>query len=416
LAYFGRFQLFIRPRAKALATHIEPPIRAELHVQTICLSALTVVAVGFALWWLQPVMIPFVVAAFLAFALMPLVDGLEVHARLSRTLAVCVALLLALLVLVAVGALTSTAVVQITSNASQYEEQLGTLIDEVAQWPALRWLGLKPAERLTHAEVAKTQQMTPRAAVPSAAERENANQAEENTIPAGGTNPFQLIPQSAVQSFLLGATNAVLSIVKQSVIVLVFLFFLLLSSVKRDRPIGGAWGEMEGRIRAYIITMTTLSGVTGMLVGAVLSMFGVQAAVLFGLLTFLLNFIPNVGSFISILLPIPIIWLSPDLSLLAKLLAILIPAVIQFFIGNFIQPKLMGEHMKLHPVTILISLIFWGMLWGIVGAFLAVPITSIIRIACDRHPLTKPVADLMAGRLDNLREEPVVIAEVSAQG
>jgi AI-2 transport protein TqsA len=396
LAYFGRIRLFIRPRAKALATHIEPPIRAELHVQTICLSALTVVAVGFALWWLQPVMIPFVVAAFLAFALMPLVDGLEVHARLSRTL-------------------TSTAVVQITNNASRYEEQLGTLIDEVGHWPVLRWLGLKPTELPVQSEATNTQQATPPVAVPSAAGPDHANQAEDNTTPATGANPFQLIPQSAVQSFLIGATNAVLGIVKQSVVVLVFLFFLLLSSVKRDRPIGGAWGEMEARIRTYIITMTTLSGVTGMLVGAVLSLFGVQAAVLFGLLTFLLNFIPNVGSFISILLPIPIIWLSPDLSLLAKLLAILIPAVIQFFIGNFIQPKLMGEHMKLHPVTILISLIFWGMLWGIVGAFLAVPITSIIRIACDRHPLTKPVADIMAGRLDNLREEPVVVAEVSAQ-
>jgi len=68
--------------------------------------------------------------------------------------------------------------------------------------------------------------------------------------------------------------------------------------------------------------------------------------------------------------------------------------------------------MKLHPVVIVISLIFWGMLWGIVGAFLAVPITSIIRIACDRHPLTKPVANLMAGRLDALREEPPLACEV----
>jgi len=381
-------------------------------VQTICLAALTVVAVGFALWWLQPVMIPFVVAAFLAFALMPLVDGLEVHARLSRTLAVCVALLLALLVLVAVGALTSTAVVQVTNNASQYEEQLGTLIDEVGHWPVLRWLGFKPTELPVQSEFTNTQQATPHVAVPSAAAPDHSNQAEDNAKPATAPNPFRLIPQSAVQSFLIGATNAVLGIVKQSVIVLVFLFFLLLSSVKRDRPIGGAWGEMEVRIRAYIITMTTLSGVTGMLVGAVLSLFGVQAAVLFGLLTFLLNFIPNVGSFISILLPIPIIWLSPELSLPAKLLADGIPAVIQFAIGNFIQPKLMGEHMKLHPVTILISLIFWGMLWGIVGAFLAVPITSIIRIVCDRHPLTRPVANLMAGRLDALREEPLIAAEV----
>ena len=393
-----------------MAQPIEPPIRAELHVQTICLAALTVVAVGFALWWLQPVMIPFVVAAFLAFALMPLVDGLEVYVHLSRTIAVCVALLLALLVLATAGAATRTAVVQITSNAAQYEAQLSAIMSDVAEWPLIKWLEPKQFEPTLTPNDARKSTTAPAA---TATPGESRTPTDDELRKAA--NPLKRIPQSAIQAFLLGVTNAVLDIVRQSVIVLVFLFFLLLSSVKRDRPIGGAWGEMEARIRAYIVTMTTLSAVTGALVGVVLSLFGVQAAVLFGLLTFLLNFIPNVGSFISILLPIPVIWLSPDFSLAAKLMAILIPAAIQFVIGNFIQPKLMGEHMKLHPVTILISLIFWGMLWGIVGAFLAVPITSIIRIACDRHPLTKPVASLMAGKLDSFRDEPVVVAELSTQ-
>jgi AI-2 transport protein TqsA len=353
----------------------EPPISAELHVQTVCLLVLSVVAVGFALWWLQPVLIPFVVAAFLAFGLRPLVDGLEVHARVPRTIAVCLALLLAVLVLVVVGLLTSTAVAQITSSASQYEDRLKALIQWIANLPPVKWLGIKLDDQ---------------------------------------SNPFSLIPESTVQTFLIGVTNAVLGVVKQSVIVLVFLFFLLLSSAKRDRPIGGAWGEMENRIRSYIITMTTLSAVTGTLVGAVLSIFGVQAAVLFGLLTFLLNFIPNVGSFISIILPIPIVFLSPNFTMAQAIMAIGIPAIIQFAIGNFVQPKLMGNHMQLHPVVILIALIFWGTLWGVVGAFLAVPITSIIRIACDRHPLTRPIANLMAGRLDALREEPVVVATGNA--
>ena len=103
---------------------------------------------------------------------------------------------------------------------------------------------------------------------------------------------------------------AVAAVLSKSGLVLIFLFFLLLSSVKRDQPIGGAWGEMEGRIRSYILTMTALSGVTGILVSLVLWYFGVQAAAVFGLLTFLLNFIPSVGSFISIILPIPIVLLT----------------------------------------------------------------------------------------------------------
>ena len=101
------------------------------------------VAIAFALWWLQPVMIPFVVAAFLALALMPLVDGLEVHARMPRTLAVCVALLLALALLVAAGTLTSSAVVQISNSAGEYEKKLASLFNDATELIPLEWIGLK---------------------------------------------------------------------------------------------------------------------------------------------------------------------------------------------------------------------------------------------------------------------------------
>jgi len=349
----------------------EPPIRAELRTQTFCLTVLAVVAVGFALWWLQPVMIPFVMAAFLAIAFMPLVDLLETRGRLSRTLAVCVALLLAVLVLLAMGVLVYNAAAQFTDEKklAQYQEQLTKMTKDLAASLPLERFGVD----------------------------------EDNFLQA-----TSLLLENSMKSVLSSVPLAVAAVLSKSGLVLIFLFFLLMSSVKRDQPIGGVWGEMESRIRSYILTMTALSGVTGILVSLVLWYFGVQAAAVFGLLTFLLNFIPSVGSFISIILPIPVVLLSANLNGFEKLLAIGIPAIIQFAIGNFIQPKLMGEHMRLHPVVILIALIFWGTLWGVVGAFLAVPITSIIRIACERHPFTRPVADLMAGRLSAFREEPAV--------
>jgi len=127
-------------------TPIEPPIRAELRLQTVCLSVLTVVAVGFALWWLQPVAIPFVVAAFLAIALMPLVDWLEKWISLPRTVAACAALVLALLALFSLGALASTAVIQITSSAGQYQTQVEEFITSASKWPPFQWMGLKSLE------------------------------------------------------------------------------------------------------------------------------------------------------------------------------------------------------------------------------------------------------------------------------
>jgi AI-2 transport protein TqsA len=340
----------------------QPPIRAELRIQTICMATLTVLAVAVALDWLEPVMIPFVVSVFLAFALMPLVNALETHVRLSRTVAACVALLLAVIVLIGVGVLVSVSMSQITSN------------DHLKSY-------LEKPERLTN--------LLPRTLFGM----------DINEV----LNDLKGLERN-VPNLLLQLTNSITGVISKSVLVLIFLFFLLLSSVKRDHPIGGAWGEVESQIRAYLITMTTLSGVTGALVWAVLSILGVPAALLFGLLTFLLNFIPNIGSFVSILLPIPIV-LTAELTPTEKVLAIVLPGAIQFIIGNFIQPKVMGNSMKLHPVVILMALIFWGMLWGVVGMFFAVPITSIIRIVCDRHPLTKPVADLMAGKLTGLRDE-----------
>lgn len=351
---------------------MEPPIRAELRVQTLCLSILATVAVTLALYWLRPVMIPFIVAAFLAFAIIPLVDVLEVRVRLPRVAAVCMALLLVMLILIALGVLVSVSVVQIQGNAEVYKGQftkLNRLVTDFLQ----RDLGFSGVQ-----EHDLTEFLT-------------------------GT----------VQTLLLGTTNAVLGIVSQGAIVVVFLFFLLMSSVKRDRPIGGAWGEMESRIRAYLVTMTTISIVTGVLIGAVLAALGVKSAILFGLLAFLLNFIPNIGSVLATILPIPIILVS-DLSIAQMILAVVIPAAIQIIIGNFIQPKLMEGSMRLHPVVILMALIFWGMIWGIVGMFFAVPLTSIIGIGLYKHPFTRPIAELMAGNLNSLRDEPIEIPQPTA--
>jgi AI-2 transport protein TqsA len=78
---------------------------------------------------------------------------------------------------------------------------------------------------------------------------------------------------------------------------------------------------------------------------------------------------------------------------------LLIPGSVQIFIGNVIEPRVMGEGLELHPVVILIALVFWGLLWGPMGAILAVPITAVIRIATARFVSLKMVSDVMAGRL-----------------
>ena len=90
---------------------------------------------------------------------------------------------------------------------------------------------------------------------------------------------------------------------------------------------------------------------------------------------------------------------SPEVTPLVAVLAIAIPGAIQLTIGNFIAPKIMGDSLDLHPVTILLALMVWGMIWGIVGMLLATPITAVMKILFERLELTRPVGALLAGRL-----------------
>ena len=73
--------------------------------------------------------------------------------------------------------------------------------------------------------------------------------------------------------------------------------------------------------------------------------------------------------------------------------------VIQMAVGNVIEPKIMGQGLKLHPIVILLALAFWGLLWGIIGMLLAVPITAAIRIILMQFETLRPIARLLAGQL-----------------
>ncbi len=92
--------------------------------------------------------------------------------------------------------------------------------------------------------------------------------------------------------------------------------------------------------------------------------------------------------------------LNSQLGVATQILAVAIPAVIQFTIGNLVQPKLMGRTLNLHPVAILLSLIFFGAIWGIVGMFLATPITVVLRILLEKFEYTAPIANLIAAKVN----------------
>jgi AI-2 transport protein TqsA len=333
-------------------------------IQTVCLVVITVIAVGAALYWLRGLMIPFALALFFSLILSSFVEFAMRRLKSPRSVALAGTAVLALVLFVLLGILISTSVAQLSANASAYQRQLAQLFERGIEWipPELR-------RYLPETEFANLSQLAVR----------------------------------SVGRMLMGTTNAILGLLSQSVLVLVFVVFLMIGGEGAPKRASGIWGEAESRVRRYVTTKAVISAATGFLVGLTLSLLGVDLALVFGLFAFLLNFIPSIGSIIATLLPLPVVLVSPEISTTVAVLAIAIPGAIQVVIGNFIDPKIMGESLDLHPVTILLALIFWGMLWGVVGALMAVPITAVAKILIERSPGSRMIAEVMAGRLDAIR-------------
>lgn len=335
---------------------------ADQRIQTVSLFILAAVAVAFVLYWLQAVMVPFVLSLFIAVGLSPLINCLNHKLRVPRWVAVFLTLVVAVAILTLLGVMLTTSAGRLAANAGDYQAQVLSLIDgAMARLPIIEQFGFDPDEVIR-------------------------------------------LPLTAISTVAVGLTNAIVSLVSQGSVVLIFLLFLLLGGSVREAPPGGMWGEVEKRVQRYLVFKFILSGVTGLLVGTILTFLGIDLAMAFGLMAFLLNFIPSIGSIVATLLPLPVVLVSADISGVTAILAILLPGSVQILVGNIIEPKLMGDELDLHPVTILLALMVWGALWGIVGMLLATPMTAVMKIMFERSELTRPIARLLAGQMDDLHQ------------
>jgi AI-2 transport protein TqsA len=149
-------------------------------------------------------------------------------------------------------------------------------------------------------------------------------------------------------------------------------------------------------IQRYLSVKTLVSLLTGAIAYLVLVLLGVQYALLFGLLTFLLNYIPTFGSILAGILPSIYALATQDWGAVAVI--VITYLAINFALGNFLEPKVLGRELNLSPLVIVISVVFWGSLWGVVGAFLAVPLTASAQIVLASQERTRSIAVMLASR------------------
>lgn len=178
----------------------------------------------------------------------------------------------------------------------------------------------------------------------------------------------------------------------------IYLLYFLATRT-RVGDIGGVWSRMDRDIQRFVSLKCFVSLFVAVLVTIVYVWLNVGLAIVWGILTFILNWIPNVGAIIASALPMVIIIITPSnlMSPMEKLLAIVLPMSFHMFVGNFIEPKVFGRKLELDPVIVILSLSAWGLLWGVVGMMLSVPLTAAFKIMLSHLKLWPELVALMEG-------------------
>jgi len=332
-------------------------------IKVICLLFLSFVALMVVLKATRDILVPFVIAVFLYFAVSPLVNwfknSLRIPHMLSMVLTLMTAFFLAgLLVFLVVASLSGA-----FRGLEQYHYRIVGLSTDSIEifngWLAPLHISIDPA-----------------------------------TVAAN-------LKKLPVLAWARSVSSELLEFLGQTVLVSLFFIFLIAGTKLRRRTVdkpGSMAFEMHDKIARYLGVKFMTSLVTGLITGLILFFIGVDLAMLFGLLTFLLNFIPSIGSIVATLLPLPVAFLQFGLGM-QLVMVVAFPGMVQFTIGNLIEPRIMGESLGLHPVVVLLALLLWGYLWGVPGMLLAVPITAVMKIVLQKYEITQPVARVLEGRL-----------------
>ena len=289
------------------------------------------------------IVIPFLVAVFVSILSLPFLFWMQSRG-VPRVVAVVTTIMAATGVLVGAGFLLGGAVSEFATQLPDYREGLGESMRRVVEWLQARGLEVETTDLLDPAAIVDLAQAT------------------------------------------MGRLAQVL---QETVLVVLITIFILFEAAYFPAKLRAAMGEgvitdfghMTGEVQRYLVVKTVLSLIVGLSAGIWVAILGLDYPVFWGVLAFLMHYIPNIGAFLA---SIPVVLLAlvqygPG----RALLVVAGYAVINTVLGNLVEPPLMGRRFGLSTLVVFLSLIFWGWVWGPVGMFLSVPLTIIIRIMLE---------------------------------
>jgi len=341
----------------------------ESKLTTFLLGILVVLAIGFVLHQLQSIFKPLLIALFFSFIFEPMVK-FQTKIKIPKFFAFLISLIVVFVVFYLIGLIIYASVASFSEEFSKYQVKFINLYKDI-----LGTLEV-PHERVQ----TYIQQM----------------------------NWADVWKNLSVSSFLTATAGSFISFLTNLFLVLLFTIYIVLGKEHFINKVKKAFtGERADKIstiiqnidigmQKYLVNKTLISLGTGIIAAIILLLFDVDFAFVWGLFTFLLNFIPNIGSTIATIPPILVCFFQYGTIFPAVWVAILLLAT-QITWGNIIEPRVMGKSLNLSPLVVIVALIFWGFIWGPVGMLLATPISSALQIICANIDTLKPISVFMGG-------------------
>jgi len=325
----------------------------------VALSIIVVALVVYILKTLKTIFIPLTFALFLSLLFAPLVRFLE-NKKFPKFLIIITLVLIIFITFNGIGTVVYTSVASFSKNFPKYEEKITQAMQNV----------------IYKLEIPK----------------ESLKDYIQNKI-----NWLDIANKLSLSKTITGTMGSFITFFINLLLTIIFMIFIVQErSIIFDRiykVITEAYKRksikllerMEKQVGKYIVSKTIISLITGLVGMFFVKIYGIDFVVISGLLLFILNYIPNLGSFIASAFPIIISMVEYGLGWQTFAISISLVSL-QIAMGNIVEPKIMGSGLSLSPLVILISLIFWYWIWGPVGMILAIPITSAINIMIREVP------------------------------
>ena len=321
-------------------------------INTICLMILAASAATWVLVYTKTVLMPFIIALFISMLANSSATWLSRHWKVPYNVALVLNFVAFMAVVTLITSFISTSIESFVSGIDIYADRLNDSLD---------WM---------------------------------LSKAGNYHIKINAQFITDTIAKVPVFNMVKSVGSLIVSIFTNVLLITLFTIFIFMGRASTEKP--ALVGTVQKQISFYLLVKISVSVLAAAGTWIVLTTVRTELAMMLAVLTFVLNFIPNIGPCIATVAPLPVLFLQYGFDWQMLLVLVLLTAV-HFVVGNILETRWLGKGMNLDPIIVVASLIFWALVWGVMGALLAVPLTAIIKMVMEQHETTRPIAHFLGG-------------------